>query len=1069
MSQFRYLGSSLLVGSNIHKLKLTVSLCVLASTLMLTSSYAQTVTISEDRETSITTSTVDNNNPADVVINEDVEVSVTGGTVVTVDSDNNITNNGEIRITENDDNLVGLHITTENGMTRTSDYTASGIIRIGNTSQDSDYGSNNFDILIDGAGTYQGDITGDATAGLVVYGNNSAALSLQTEMVGNIVVDTVNVTGDNSNGIEILGNLTGNIEVNDAIIAGGLGNHGIYLGADVDGMIRNIGEIATGTPITRNSSFQEVPAVAGLASVRVSGDLTGGLANDIVMTNSDGDVVQIAEGDSVTGISFGQSSISAVGGGYAIFVTPEKLVNTGWKDITIGNTDSFYGDYSILNQRTIKAEGTNGGQDVTTIFITGAENGGTTYSTTLDFGIYNGLWGAMSARSNDADATLLHIGANATVPEFVNNGNINVIVSAAVDIDDNFTGTGGDAYGVLVDQGGGLTRFENNGLFLVNADGENANAYGLVDNSGTLDEFINTGTFRVLAGPGGTATAVDLSNNTTGITFLNSDEIQGDIYLGSGNNVITLQGGTDSVIDGTIFLGNGSSTLAMSGDSVLGGGIYSPNGQLDVTINDQSALTVNTDLGLDVNNLTINDQSVINLNVNSLNGFTGGINASNTVSFSTGSTLSIQVGAVVDKEETFNIVTASNLIIDADSNIQNLGNNSYVYDLSTELTANTIDLTVRRRTSEELGLSETFSAIYEASIGAFANDADMAEHLGSIETAEDFNLFYKEILPLSLSQASLQAIQNTNDLSVSAVSAQLDGLRHMIKTVPPSRVRNGVWIQEFAGIYDQKDGINERGADVFNFGLAAGYEFALSDRGVIGVNLSYNISDVKFKESGKDRLAVQNTQLGLYSAFWLDNFFLENQASIGYLDFSSEKELVLGELDRFATADWNGLQYSGVIKAGYEFDLGALSITPTAGVNYNNVHQNSYTEVDGGAGFNLSVDDYNRNFLSTDLKLEIAHKTEFKTGNLVDSVMRIALQGGWSQHLNDDPIEISTSFEGQNNYFTVFGDPIDKNNFQAGLGVYFTSNYFAFTIRYDAEWRDQYLGHSANMNLRARF
>ncbi len=1071
-----------------------MSVSVVAMSFIISPAFGQSVTITDKRETPISTSTASNGSPANIIVDEEGEIEVSTGTAVIVDSDNTVTVDGLID-NRTVSNGVGVNYQTELGETLISGYSGGGDIVVGTLDNNDDEGTNNFGILIDGEGTFQGDIDADTNADFVVRGKNSAGISIRTNMIGNIIVDDITVEHANSNGIEILDNLTGNIEVNNRIDAAAEGSHGIYIGADMDGQIRNIGFIDAGTDITRDIRFNELPAVGAIASVRVSSNLTGGIANDIIFQDSNGNIVELNEGESTSGYSRNNGTINSFAGGQTILITPEKVSTTGWTDITIGNTESFYGDYSIMNQRNITAIGRNPGQDVTSILITGASQGGTNYTTTLDFGIYNGLWGDIDTQSSDADATTLRIGSGASVPEFINNGRFETKVNASVNDEGIFVGDGGSAYGIVIDQGGSLQSFENSGVFIVESGGNNQEAYGILDHSGTLTNFSNTNSFLVLSSASDSVlTALDLSNNSTGITFFNSGTIRGDIYLGDGVNNITLEGLNPAEIatrtqefidadlteeeylpllerdiDGTIFLKGGSATLEMSDNSALRGGIVSPNGNLDITLRDQSELSVNTDLGLNVMNMDIQDQSVVKINVQSVDGFVSGINASGTVEFSPQSTLDISVLGIVRNEETFNIVSAANLIIDNDVNTQNLGSASFVYDLSTEHVGNEINLNVRRRTSAELGLSDTFGNIYEASVGAFVTDVDVARYIGSIENEEDFNAFYKSLMPLGFSQATNQAIRNANNISLGAVSSQLDGLRRLIKRVPPSRVLNGVWIQEFAGIYDYDGSIHERGSNTFNFGLAAGYEFAASERGVIGASISYNIADIKFHGEADDRLAVQNTQIGLYSAFWLDNFFLENQASIGYLDFSGDRFVSLGEEMREVNSDWNGLQYSGNIKAGYEFELGPIAITPTAGLSYTNVKQKEYTEVNGGPALDLNVLENNRDSLATDLKLEIAHRTEFKTDDVIDSVMSVVLQGGWSQQLKDDPIEMTAKFASTDEFFKIYGDPIDKNNFQAGLGIYFTANYFAFTIRYDAEWRDQYLGHSANMNLRARF
>ena len=121
---------------------------------------------------------------------------------------------------------------------------------------------------------------------------------------------------------------------------------------------------------------------------------------------------------------------------------------------------------------------------------------------------------------------------------------LNAISAVTTDDDGEVTGSGGNSYGIIIDNNATLTRFENNNSFLVSSAGYNASAYGILDNSGTLEEFYNTGIFTssIWEDSTGSSIAVDLSKNVTGINFFNSGKVSGDIYLGSGTNEITLEG-----------------------------------------------------------------------------------------------------------------------------------------------------------------------------------------------------------------------------------------------------------------------------------------------------------------------------------------------------------------------------------------------------------------------------------------------------------------------------------------------------------------------------------------------
>ena len=78
---------------NSKKIALMVSVSAVALSLSLEPVFAQSVTITDKRESAISTSSADGGNPANIIIDADGEIEVTSGAAVTVDSDNTIANN----------------------------------------------------------------------------------------------------------------------------------------------------------------------------------------------------------------------------------------------------------------------------------------------------------------------------------------------------------------------------------------------------------------------------------------------------------------------------------------------------------------------------------------------------------------------------------------------------------------------------------------------------------------------------------------------------------------------------------------------------------------------------------------------------------------------------------------------------------------------------------------------------------------------------------------------------------------------------------------------------------------
>lgn len=1082
---------------NLTKINKTLLIALQMGTFTCASAFAQEVTISEDRNTSIETATADGGSPADIIIDNDGKIEVSDGTAITINSDNDLDMDGNV-LSQGFDNAIGIHIDTQGAGTITSNLNINDGFNIGSTDGNDNVGTGNYGILVSGDGDFIGDIILGSSGNIDVLGNNSAGFSLQTDMVGNVQLDNIGISGENSVGAEILGTLDGNLITNSNITIREAGSYGVYIGGDITGSYNNRGSITAGADSTFNFFTQtQFDAKPGEAAIRISGNVGGGFENRIIYFDSLGGVVEVNEGDSIAGLSSDTSSLLSYAGGYALLVTPEKLDSAPMSDITLGNTESFYGDYSIMNQGDMAASGANKGVDSTAVLITGAVDGLDTYSTTLTHGFYNGLWGKIESEAEDGTAKGVEFGDYSSAPEFINNGIIEISTTTSFDDTTEVVGPGGDAYGLLINPDASIDSFENRGTITVSAEGANTSAYGVIDNSGTITNFYNTNIISTVIDEESTGdtVAVDLSANNTVLTFHSEGIITGDVYLGSGDNTITLDGLTTEQIDlltqafiddnvieevylpllerkieGSITLGGGTATLELNNNANLTQGIYSPNGQLEVTMNDQSQMTVPADRALNVENMYINDSSKLTVEVNGQGTFEGGINATGDIIFGENSELKIQIDSLIGGENSFEVISANSLTIDSETNLFNESDQLFIYDIQSEIDATSLNVSLRRKTAEELNLSNNVGNIYEASVPVLIASNEVGGAISSIIEEEEFNRVYSQMMPSNLTQATRQILINNNSLAIGAVSGQLDNLRRL-KYIGDDKMLsgNGLWVQQYGSKYDLDADYDKRSANGFTFGIAAGYDFAIGDRAAVGVSVARNFADIKFDNAGGSRMGMENTQLGVYGALWLKDFFVEGQANVGMLDFESDRDVVFSNFTRTAEADWGGLHYASNLKAGYQLNMGSFTLTPSASINYNNAKHNAYTETGGGTGIDLEVSEYRTSSMIGNLKAELTYQVDLSTENDTLGNLMVGLHGGWLKEIKDDPNQITAKFAGFGNEFTLEGSPISQNGYQAGLGVYFITDITNFSIIYDADWKDNYMAHTATMNFRVRF
>ena len=153
---------------------------------------AETV-ISTERTTPVLTSTAASGAPDSVRVALGGTIRLTSGTAVTLNSSHAVSNEGQILLNDvSTDGTTGILVQGGN----TASVTNSGVITITDnltpTDTDSDgdpdgpfaTGSGRFGIRVVGPGAFTGDITNTPAGNIRVEGNQSAAISVETGVVG---------------------------------------------------------------------------------------------------------------------------------------------------------------------------------------------------------------------------------------------------------------------------------------------------------------------------------------------------------------------------------------------------------------------------------------------------------------------------------------------------------------------------------------------------------------------------------------------------------------------------------------------------------------------------------------------------------------------------------------------------------------------------------------------------------------------------------------------------------------------------------------------------------------------
>ena len=1056
-----------------------------ATSLCGPAALAGDLTISDERKTTVNTSAGDGNGPGNVTIAATGNVNVTGGNAVVLDSNNTITNNGAIQ-NSGTTNAVGIFVDLSQDRTGTITNIGSLLIPGPSNALDTTV-SNNAGVLLKGSGTFTGDVVlGSLVDGsFVVGGDTSFGFLSQSHIIGKVENDgSLTNIGLDSYGMATTGLVTGNVTNLGVINAIGGNSVGLYLGGGVDGTVLNGGTIGSGTgpqlvPDRSGTRLVTQAAVNGRAGVWIASNITGGFKNDgngftIAQQNADTTAANATPFDAF---------ISVIGPAPAINITPGGLAAP--QSFVIGPTQAE--GFGFVNKGVITSAGAANGVNALGFNIEGLSSGGTNYTARVEGFINAG--GDIQVQALDGTATGFHIGNYGTVTTFKNTGDITVATQdSTLSTVTGAVGTkGGNAYGIVVDALGTLNTFENSGHLLVAAQGANSSAYGIIDKSGTLTSFNNSGgiTLSVTAQ---TARAVDLSANSTGVSFTNTGSITGDVWLGGGTNTFNMSdsgtifgsvlfqagaatSGTNTVtmdaatITGILGLGNGNHVVNLSRNASIGGGLTQGTGTLALNVN-QSSLTVTDKQTLNIASAAFGSGSKLTFLVSGTGPST--IMSGGTVSFASGSTITVAYDGILTGSRTIAVIDANALTFGAPLNQILVQPTSFLNVATFALdpnNANRLLLDVHAKTAAELNLGPNMAALYGAFATALNKDAAVAAAVSNQTSEAATKAAFQKLLP-DTSGATLQAALDNNEMANGMIRRRLIAVAK--NGIPDHTLGEvaGFWAQALGDYEVQKARGEQAGYDLWGLGIALGFDMPIQDHTILGLafNESWHSANLQINKNSPTQFYA--TQVDLYAHSQWDQFYVQAIGGGAFNSYNQTRRVMFDTtVSRIAQSSWKGYQLSGALEFGYGFFFDKYKFSPYARGSYAKVHENGFTETGGGDGINLKVSEKNPDSLRGSLGFNLDRNFPI----FYDSYVEAELRGDYTREFKTDPFAVTASFVAGGPAFTNFSNTPNKDTFGVGLGIAHKDSYSSVSLDYDARIASGFLSHTASVTVRFRF
>lgn len=983
--------------------KVLVATVAAAPLLAMGFAVSAETSVSNARTTPIATSTATGTAADDIKITSDGSIKpTTAGAIVTIDSNNKVTNAGTLSTTGVNDSVGVLIIGGKTGGLTNSatislleDYTATDSDSDGDLDGPFAQGSNRIGIRLTNAGTFTGDIVSDSAGVISVEGNNSAGILLEGPVVGNVTnLGSISVTGDNARGVRIAAPVTGKVTLGGSINVQGSGAIAQDIDSNINGALVLQGSTsATGYRYTSRpntiDALNKLDAddlLQGGPAVRIAGDVAGGVllqgTNYSSKVGTDGNTVTTT----TTSSTSGSSSINVFGS------APALQIGSTSQNVTLGAVGTGDNAFGLVAKGSITAAGVYNGVSATGLAI-GAGGGRTT---TLVGGVRND--GQISAATYEADSTGVILNSGAVADQFLNRGSIASSSSSYA-----ASGVTAAARGVVFGAGSSTTALTNTGAITVSRTGETGDAVAILDQAGTLKTITNTGSIRAaLSAPaykadgtavtvtaGGKTIALDLRANNSGVTYTQSGPASftststfpstdtttstdstavtgspttvGDVMFGGGNDTLNLWSGT---LVGAMSFGAGQDRLSIDGGAVALGDLSDSDGKLDIAVANGSLGILNTG-AINVTSLNVGASGKLLFSADPAAGTNTKLIVSGPTTIASGAELGIRLANLVSQPTSFTVIQGSNINVGTFGNGL-LAQSPYLYVATSRADANNVYIDVRRRSAAEIGFNKAETGAYDAVFSALGANSSLAGTFLNQSTRDGFRDLYDQMLP-DQGEGLFAALQSVNQ-QVSAAT--------MFRPDPGDRYGpDSVWVQEITSL-TRRDTDQTLGSDTQAYGFVAGYEAMGDAGGALGLTLAYvSVEEHDTVAKVGEQTTASFVQTGAYWRRSMGGLRLNAGGGLGYGFFTGDRRFIapdtngdgVADLVLKNTADWNGLTANAYAGAAYEQKFGRFFARPEGRLDYVWLREGKRAESGGGDGFDLTVDKRTSSNLSGEL------------------------------------------------------------------------------------------------------
>ncbi len=284
--------------------------------------------------------------------------------------------------------------------------------------------------------------------------------------------------------------------------------------------------------------------------------------------------------------------------------------------------------------------------------------------------------------------------------------------------------------------------------------------------------------------------------------------------------------------------------------------------------------------------------------------------------------------------------------------------------------------------------------------------------------------------------------------------------RRSKEITPPNDDRWGMFLTGAGEFTHIGSTTNAAGYNLTTGGVTAGLDYRVNQHFAIGLNLGYANTSASLVNGGN--LQVDGGNIGLYATYFDQNFHMDLAVGGGLNSYKTRR---VTPNNTIATGSPNGSEFNVLFALGYDWKFGALTIGPTASLQYTNTSMDRFTEF--GAFAPLTIASKSSESIRTNVGIRA-----YYDGHIGKVGFRPEVRLAWQHEAGAAGNNLTSNFATLGGApFTVAGTTVGRDSLLASAGfIIMWNDRLGTYVYYDGQFgASNQESHSVSGGFRLQF